>query len=300
MDKLRSMQVFREVVRRGSFSAAAESLQLANSAVSRQVSELERWLDVKLLYRTTRTLSLTDDGRIYLEKFDAILNSIKDLEQQATSSREKVRGTLRITAPLYLGRYVLEPMLPGFMRSYPEVNISLLLVDRFVDLVEEGFDLAVRVGELPESNLIARKLGNMQLKAVAAPAYLEKFGIPESPEELRDHNCLYDTLAKLNQRWRFKEGEGELSVPVESSFVTNNGEMITQMAIEAMGIAYLPNFFVDAPIKEGKLVQILDEYTQDSYPISILYPYNRHMNLSLRTLIDRLFERYAYLNADSN
>ncbi|MCP3867658.1 MAG: LysR family transcriptional regulator [Gammaproteobacteria bacterium] len=293
MDKIRAMQVFREVVRKGSFSAAADTLNLANSAVSRQVSELERWLSTKLLYRTTRTLSLTDDGRIYLEKFDAVLNSVDELEQRATSSLQQVRGNLRITAPLYLGRYYLNPMIPGFIADYPKVNIALLLVDRFVDLVEEGFDLALRVGELPESNLIARQLGEMRLKAVASPAYLRTSGTPIFPAELSEHNCLFDTLANLNQRWQFTVGQDEFNVPVKGNFVANDGEMMVQMALAGLGIAYLPDFFVDTFLKEQKLVQILEDYTRNTHPISLLYPHNRHMNLSLRTLVDRLFEQYA-------
>lgn len=296
MDKLRAMQVFREVCRQGSFSAAAESLELANSAVSRQVTELEQWLGVKLLYRTTRTLSLTDDGRIYLEKVEAILGSVLELEQQASSRQQEVRGTLNITAPLFLGRYIFEPMLSSFMKRYPEVNVSLLLVDRFVDLVEEGFDLALRVSELSESNLIMRQLDTMQLKAVAAPAYLEKHGTPDSPRKLKEHICLYDSVARHNRRWHFKDSEGELSIPVEGNLVINDGEMVMQMATEALGIAYLPDFFVNGAITAGKLVPILCDYTQETYPISILYPYNRHMNLTLRTFIDTLFEQYAQQN----
>jgi len=296
MDKLRSMQVFREVCRQGSFSAAANELSLVNSAVSRQVTELEQWLGVKLLYRTTRTLSLTDDGKVYLQKIEEILGNVLELEQQASSRQQEVSGTLNITAPEFLGRYVFQPVLSHFLELYPKVNVSLLLVDRLVDIVAEGFDLALRVSEPQESNLIMRKLNTMRLKVVASPDYLEKHGLPKSPHELAEHNCLYDNTAPHQKRWIFFSPEGDFRVSVDGNLVINNGEMVVQMAIESAGIAYLPDFFVNAGIEEGKLVHILDDYTKPSFPIFILYPYNRHMNLTLRTFIDTLFERYGQIN----
>jgi len=296
MDKLRSMQVFREVSRQGSFSGAAESLEIANSAVSRQVTELEHWLGVKLLYRTTRTLSLTDDGRAYLEKIDVILGDVLELEQQANNSQQEIRGNLNITASQFLGRNIFQPMLSQFLKQYPEVNISLLLVDRLVDIVEEGFDLAVRIGELKESSYITRQLDTMRLKAVASPEYLKKCGTPKTPQELTEHICLHDAIAPHNRRWHFTGPEGDIRIPIEGNLVINDSEMVVQMAIEAMGIAYLPDFFVNTSISAGKLVPILDDYTQATYPIFILYPYNRHMNLALRTFIDTLFQHYTPYN----
>ena len=296
MDKLRSMEVFREVCRQGSFSSAAESLKLANSAVSRQVTELEHWLGVKLLYRTTRTLSLTDDGKVYLEKIEAILSNVVELEQQASNSQQDVCGNLNITAPQFLGRHVFQQILPLFLKQNPEVNVSLLLVDRLVDLVSEGFDIALRVSEPQESNHIMRKLDSMRLKAVAAPAYLKKHGTPKSPQELKEHNCLHDDIAPHHRRWHFKSSDGDIRIPIKGNLVINDGEMVVQMAQAAMGIAYLPDFFVDELIAAGKLTPILDEYTKESYPIFILYPYNRHMNLTLRTFIDTLFENYTRRN----
>jgi len=297
MDKLRSMQIFREVCRQGSFSGAADTLELANSAVSRQVTELEKWLGVKLLYRTTRTLSLTDDGRVYLEKIEEILASVHDLEQQASSSQQEVKGSLNITAPEFLGRYIFKPMLPQFLQRYPDVKVSMLLVDRLVDIVEEGFDLALRVAELGESNYITRRLDSMQLKVVASPDYLQKHGTPTTPDDLKDHNCLHDATAPHNRRWHFVGPDGDMRVSVDGNLVVNNAEMVVQMATESLGIAYLPDFFLKEAIAQGILVQVLDQYTKEPYSISILYPYNRHMNLTLRTFIDYLFEYYTHQNS---
>ena len=293
MNKLRAMQVFQQVCRQGSFSAAAESLELANSAVSRQVTELENWLGVKLLYRTTRSLSLTDDGRIYLEKISGILASVDELESQADASQHQVRGTLRITAPLFLGRLVFEPILPEFLRRYPDVSVSLLLVDRFVDLISEGFDLALRVTVPTDSNLISRRLANMRLTVVAAPEYLEQYGTPHAPADLKDHECLYDSVAQENRNWFFSGPDGEISIAIPGKLAINNGEMIRNMATRGMGIAKLPDFFVNDAITSGDLVPVLGDYLTDVYPISIYYPFNRHMNHTLRTFIDFVFGRFA-------
>lgn len=285
MDKLRAMQVFREVVKCGSFSAAGESLNLVNSAVSRQVSELERLLETKLLYRTTRALSLTHDGRVYLEKIDEILEGVSELEQLAEDSHQTVRGSLKITAPTFLGRHVLEPLLLGFLISYPQVKVSLLLVDRFINLVEEGFDLAIRVGELPDSSLFARKMGDTRLKCVASPEYIKKSGIPKTPNELRGHNCLFDSIMS-HKKWAFKDGHNEYNIEISGNMAVNNGEMVCQMAINSVGIAYLPDFFVNQALDEGKVVELLSEYSIEPYPISMLYPQNRHKSLALNTLMD--------------
>ncbi len=285
MDKLRAMQVFREVVKQGSFSAAGNSLNLVNSAVSRQVSELERLLGTKLLYRTTRALSLTHDGQMYLEKIDEILTGVSELEQLAEDSHLTVRGSLKVTAPTFLGRHILEPLLPGFLIQHPEVKVSLLLVDRFINLVEEGFDLAIRVGDLPDSSLFSRKMGETRLKCVASPDYLKKAGIPETPKELSKHNCLFDSVVS-HKKWAFKSADSEYSIEIDGNTAVNNGEMVAQMALSGVGIVYLPDFFVNQSLVEGKVVELLSEYTLETYPISMLYPHNRHKSMALKSLMD--------------
>ena len=289
MDKLRAMQVFREVVKCGSFSAAGDSLNLVNSAVSRQVSELERLLGTKLLYRTTRALSLTHDGQMHLEKIDEILDGVSELEQLAEDSHLIVRGSLKITAPTFLGRHILEPLLPEFLTKHPQVKVSLLLVDRFINLVEEGFDLAIRVGELPDSSLFSRQMGETRLKCVASPDYLKKAGMPEMPNELGEHNCLFDSVVS-HKKWVFKGPDGEYNIAIDGNTAVNNGEMVCQMAVDSVGIAYLPDFFVNQPLAEGKVIELLSEYTHESYPISMLYPHNRHKSLALKTLMNYIID----------
>jgi LysR family transcriptional regulator for bpeEF and oprC len=288
MDKLKAMQVFNAVVQRGSFSAAAQQLNLANSAVSRHVSDLERWLGARLLYRTTRKLSLTQEGNVLLQKLQGILDSVGDLEQSADNSQSQVRGRLRITAPVYYGRHLFGPLLPGFLQDHPEVEVSLLLVDRYVDMVQEGYDLAIRVGELPDSSLIARPLDSVQLKTVASPSYLRKSGHPLQPSDLRDHLCLLDGVEGQQYRWLFREGNRNANVLVGGRLVANNGELIRDMAIAGSGVAHLPDIFVRHAIECGDLVALLEEFEHPALPVSVVYPYNRYPSLALRTLIDVL------------
>jgi LysR family transcriptional regulator for bpeEF and oprC len=291
MDKLRSIAIFQEVVRRGSFSAAAASLELVNSAVSRQVSELEKWLGVKLLYRTTRSLSLTDQGKTYLAKFESLLAGVDELEQLANINRDEVTGTLKITTFPYLGQYLLNPLLSDFLTRYPRVRLSLMITDQFVSLIDEGLDLAIRASVLSDSNLVARKIGTVTIRAVATEKYLFENGVPQIPEDLQKHNCLYDSvLDRHNRRWQFSNAEREVSVPVDGNLIANSGAMCRDMAIEGIGIAYLPNFMVDQPIADGRLVEVLPDYKGIDFPLSIVYPQNRQMSLALRTFIDNLVE----------
>ena len=293
MDKLRSMQVFREVVRLGSFSAAAESLNLVTSAVSRQVTELEQWLGARLLYRTTRSLSLTEEGKHYLYRFDSVLADVEEIELQATEQRNEVVGTLRITTFPYMAEYLIQPVLPAFLAENTRVKVSLLLTDKLLSLVDEGLDLAVRVGILPNSNLIARQIGTATMRTIASPAYLRENGCPQHADDLKDHNCLYDAiLDRHNQRWSYLQNGKEISAPVAGNLIVNGGEMVAEMAIQGAGIGYLPNFIVDQAIAEKKLVSLLETYEPVTYPISILYPQNRQKSQALRLFIDLLVERY--------
>ena len=291
MDKLRSIEVFHEVVRRGSFSAAAESLQLVPSAVSRQVNELEQWLGVKLLHRTTRSLNLTAEGTRYLDRFESLLANVADLELEADRSRGDVSGTLRITTFPFMGDHLLQPVLLGFLREHPGVDVSLLLTHRKVSLIDEGYDLAVRVGDLPDSNLISRRIGTVRMRCAAAPNYLDARSRPREPQDLAHHNCLYDSiLDRHNRRWRFLADDREVSVPIDGNLIVNNGEMVMNMAKAGVGVVYLPNFFLDEPIAKGELEEVLGEYNRITYPLSVIYPQNRHMSRAMRLFIDALVE----------
>jgi LysR family transcriptional regulator for bpeEF and oprC len=301
MDKLRSMQVFSEVVRLGSFSAAADSLDLVTSAVSRQVSELEQWLGTRLLYRTTRSLSLTEEGRQYLHRFESLLADVADLEQQATEQRDEVVGTLRVTTFPFMAEYLIQPVLPDFLAQNPKVKVSLVLGNQLMSLVDEGLDLAIRVGVLPDSNLNARQIGTVKMRTVASQDYLKNHGYPQKPDDLKDHNCLYDAvLDRHNQRWSYLQDGKEVSAPVAGNLVVNGGELITEMAVQGVGIAYLPNFFVDQAILEKKLLPVLENYDHVTFPLTLLYPQNRQESRALRLFIDLLVERYQRITALNN
>ena len=297
MDKLRSIEVFREVVRCGSFSAAAESLQIVTSAVSRQVSELEAWLGVDLLHRTTRSLGLTDEGQRYLDYFESIWNSVQDLEAFASHQQNEISGALRITSFPFMADYLLRQVLQEFLAAYPGVQITLTLTDRVVSLADGGFDLAIRVGDIPDSNLIARKIGLVEMRTVASPEYLELHGHPQVPPDLRDHNCLFDSvLDRPNRRWDYIDNGKNLSIPVSGSLVANKGDLLRDLAAAGLGIAYLPSFLVDRDIRSGRLVEILGSYTKPTFPLSIVYPQSRRTNRVLHLLIDAITEAYQGLD----
>jgi LysR family transcriptional regulator for bpeEF and oprC len=291
MDKLRGMVIFREVARKHSFSKAAESLQLANSAVSRYVTELEQWLNVKLLYRTTRSLALTEEGKLYLEKIDDILDRVTQLEDLAVQSQQELRGTLRVTAPSFWGAFVLKPLMVEFMSQHPKVKIHALFLNRKVSLVEEGYDLAVRIGHLPSSGLIARQVSTVKLKLAAAPRYLLAHGNPAQPDDLKQHECLIDTVPDYQTKWPFLKDTKSLSVPVEGKMHSNDPELLRDMALSGLGIVYLPEFFIDPYIKTGELVELLPDQMLAATPVNLVFPPNKQMNPALRAFIDMIADR---------
>lgn len=291
MDKLRGMVIFREVARKNSFSKAAESLQLANSAVSRYVTELEQWLNVKLLYRTTRSLTVTEEGKLYLEKIEDILDRVDLLENLAVKSQQELRGTLRLTAPSFWGAFVLKPLMVEFMSLHPKVKIHSLFLNRKVSLIEEGYDLAVRIGNLPSSGLIARKVSSIKLKLAAAPSYLEQYGTPQQAYELRHHECLIDTVPDHQTKWPFVEDKKNISVAVEGKMFSNDPELLRDLALSGLGIVYLPEFFIDPYLKTGELVELLPHQSQTAAPVNLIFPPNKQMNPALRTFIDMIADR---------
>ena len=224
MDLLKSIEIFREVCKHMSFSQAANQLNLVPSAVSRQISELEKHLGVRLLQRTTRSISLTDEGRQYLQKMDAISQSVRELKGQAEDPQSEEH--IRITAPPLLGQQFLADALSSYLQGHPHVSVTSTMVNREVNLIEEGYDLAVRVGQLEDSNLVARVVGEFSLSVVASPAYVEAYGVPKHPKELASHNCIINTLTKAPRRWSFREGGRKLSVKVDGQCAANDDMML--------------------------------------------------------------------------
>lgn len=289
MDLIRAMRVFRCVVEQQSFSAAARELNVVISAVSRHVTELEQHYGCRLLNRTTRSMSLTAEGQLYLSRFEAILESVDALEQDATERQQTVSGSLRITAPLHAAGYgVLQPRVSQFLTRYPDVKLNWLLLNRYVNLVEEGVDLAVRVGQLEDSNMVARPLGTLRVYFVASPAYLARAGTPESPADLTEHRCVVDSSNRQPGRWRYQGKRGEQTIAVPASLEVNDGSVAAQFAADGLGIACLPDFIVASWLERGELVRVLQNFEVPAIPLSLVYPANRLMSPALKALIDTL------------
>ena len=289
MDLLKSIYVFRRVVDLKSFSAAAREMNMVNSAVSRHVSELESRLNCKLLQRTTRSMHLTAEGRHYLQRFESIEASVADMEQEVELRQSVIAGQLRITVPMNAsGLYNLRPRLSNFLQRFPDVKLSWLLANRYVNLVEEGIDLAIRVGELPDSSLVARELLKMPVYFAASPEYLRRAGTPQQPEELVDHQCIVDSSNRQPARWSYNGERGIKHITVPVGMDVNNGELVADFAADGFGIVCLPDFLLKEHLDSGRLVTILQSFELDPIPVSLVYPVNRMMSPALRALIDFL------------
>jgi DNA-binding transcriptional LysR family regulator len=295
LDRVTGMQVFARVAQLGTLSAAARALGISQTMATKHIAAIEERLGVKLLYRTTRRLTLTEAGRRYLEAAERIVAEVVDAEASAAADRVDPRGTLRVSAPVSFGAREIAPLLPEFAASYPAVNVELGLNDRFVGLIEEGWDVAVRIGQLTESTMIARKLAPCGMVVCAAPSYLANRGTPRSVDDLVDHNCLAYTLLRAlgPDRWPFAI-DGKVIVPIKGNLRANNGDALVAAALAGQGLVYQPAFFVSAELRAGRLVSIeLDHPTLQLPGIFAVYPADRHPPAKLRAFIDFLVSRFA-------
>ncbi|MEM1144964.1 MAG: LysR family transcriptional regulator [Pseudomonadota bacterium] len=286
MEIVKAIKVFSEVARQGSFAAAARTLKLSTSSVSRQVSELEAWLNVALLRRTTRKLSLTEEGRYYLDELGKIHDDLNRVRATASDTIRQPSGTLRLTAPPFVVKECIQPVLAGFLSAYPEIAVELLAVDRFVDLVDEGFDLALRVGDLPDSSLVARRLGDTELTVVASPTYLSKRGTPGQPSDLSNHNCIVDTVAGFAHRWPMKQRGKQQTQSVTGNITVNSGEIARDLATQGVGLTMLPRFFVSQQLRDGILIEVLKDTVATSIGFYAVYPQSKHLAPRVRAFID--------------
>jgi LysR family transcriptional regulator for bpeEF and oprC len=287
MNLLKSIEIFREVCKQMSFTQAAEQLNLVPSAVSRQINELEKHLGVRLLQRTTRSISLTDEGRRYLQKMDVISQSVHDLNN-LNSDDAHIEDHIRLTAPPILGAPFLKGVIDTYLQQHPDVSLSTTLVNRQINLIEEGYDLALRVGTLDDSSLVARVVGQFPLSIVASPAYIETHGEPAHPKELVKHNCIINTLAQSPRRWGFRDGRRKFSIKVDGQCDANDDIMLRTIACAGLGIAYLPAIVVHDNIANGELVPILNDFIPDPLPVSVVYPSRQFISTAKRILIDHL------------
>ena len=287
------MAVFASVVEAHGFSAAARRLRLSKSAVSKRVARLEERLGARLLSRTTRRLGLTGEGAAFHQRALRILADIEEAEQAVSQLHAVPRGTLRVNAPMSFGTLHLAPAMPEFMARYPELGIDIAFNDRLVDLVEEGFDLAIRIAQLPDSTLIARRLAPLRLVVCAAPAYWRRAGVPARPEDLKDHNCLLYSYLLSDDAWPFTGPDGAFSVKVSGTFMANNGEALRAAAVAGTGVALLPTFIAGPDLRAGRLEAVLGEYEGTGASIFAVYPHTRHLSAKVRAFVDFLAGRFG-------
>ena len=288
------MTVFAKVVEQGSFARAAERLSISSSACSRQVAELEAHLDTRLLNRTTRRLSLTESGQGFYEHCVHLLADLEEAEQAAAQNAARPRGTLRITTSINFGVRHVSPAIGAFLAKYPEVRFDVSLSDRIVDLVEEGYDLAIRIGSAGGETVVARKLGEARMVACASPAYLTAHGTPRTPEDLARHACLTYEYMQVRNVWPFRGKDGrEHAVRVSGPLHSNNGDLLAAAAVAGVGIAYEPEFILGPDLKAGRLVPILSAYSSPLGPIYAAYPSRRYLSAKVRAFVDFLAERFA-------
>ena len=294
VDRFAAMQVFAQVVESGSFSKASERLNLSPTAVSRQVADLEAHLNTRLLNRTTRRVSLTESGRAFYERSVQLLTDLEEAEQEAARAAVVPRGTIKLTTSVTFGVRHLAPAIAAFLSRHREVRFDVSLSDRMVDLVEEGFDLGVRIGGPGSENLVARKLGETRLVPCASPAYLQARGAPKSPEDLAAHNCFTYEYVTPRNLWRFRDAAGEeRSVRVGGNLHSNNGDLLAEVAARGGGIVFEPAFIVGPEVRAGRLVPLLQDFEPAPVPIYALYPSRKHLSAKVRLFVDFLVRSSA-------
>lgn len=291
MDKYQEMRVFSAVVEASSFVGAADSLDMSKAAVSRYVSELEQRLGVRLLHRTTRRLSLTPEGEVFLARCREILSSIEASEVEITTRSVSVSGLLKVSVPVSFGIRHMAPLWPDFLDLHPQLNLDVQLADRLIDLVDEGFDLAIRIARLEDSSLISRQIAATRLVLCAAPSYLERRGVPAHPSDLATHDVVGYSLLATGDQWQFEGPDGPVSVKVRPRFWSNNGDSCIAACVQGAGIQLQPTFLIDEELRRGALVEVLSQYQAATLGIYAVYPTRKFVLPKVRALIEFLDER---------
>ncbi|MEN9518661.1 MAG: hypothetical protein RLZZ381_1249 [Cyanobacteriota bacterium] len=302
MEKFKAIATFLRVVEAKSFAQAANLLDRTPSAVSKSISTLETELGVQLLKRSTRTLSLTQDGRIFYERCQKLLSEYEEIEATLRGSYRVPQGRLRVDMPIVVARFIVLPALPEFLRRYPQVQLELGVNDRPIDLIQEGYDAVVRIGKLRDSNLIMQALSPLRLFTYASPEYLAQYGEPQTPEDLLKHNCLAYIYTPSGQfaDWLFEEDGERISLAVTGNFCSNDPEALIDSAVAGIGIHQTASFTVEKYLQSGRLKPILTSYSTTGLPISLLYPPTRHLSAKVRVFSDFLKEQFARSQATEN
>lgn len=294
MDQFAAMSTFVRVVESGSLSGAARAIPSSLTSVSRQIAALEAQYGTQLLLRTTRRLSLTDDGRLLYDRAKSILGDLGDIELSLSSRQSQPSGRLRISAPILMGRLLIAPLLADFLRRHAAVSVDLMLVDRTVDMVEEDIHVALRVGRLPDSQLVARKLADLKMIVCASPDYLQRRGIPQTPDDLSKHDCLVFSDTPGAAEWRFKaKGKTDRKIQLSGRLWINSLEALVLAAKDGAGIVRVPSWQVAPEIASGRLQRILTTEEPPAAPVHLLLPPKRLAAPRTRIFVDYLVERWA-------
>lgn len=285
---LKALAIFVRVAERKSFVRSARELGMTQSGVSNAISRLEQQLGVLLLARTTRSVNLTEDGGAFYERCRQILADLEQAEQVLTQAGGKVTGRLHVDMPVSFGRIKVVPLLGGFRAQYPELQLVVSFTDRYVDLVEEGIDVAVRFGPLQDSSLIARRLTGTQFRIVGSPGYLAERGRPRRPEDLARHNCLAFTSrqTRLARPWRLRRAAGEIAVTPRGDMTFTDGAALEAAVAAGYGLAQMHDYYTDDAIAAGALAPVLEKFKPNADPISLVYPQSRHLSPKVRAFID--------------
>lgn len=285
--------LFVTIAEKKSFTAAAKDFGMTKSIASKHLSRLEKSLGLQLIRRSTRKLSLTEPGQLLFERCQHIKGDLEEAEQAALNSHENPRGTLRVGSTFSFGHLHLTPAIAKFMTHYPDIKVELLLGDHSDDLIDNGLDLAIRVGKLPDSNLISRCLTVRYMRVCASPEYLKKHGTPTKPEDLHDHNCLLYLNSPTGDEWHFEGPKGKARIKItKSNFASNNSQILETAAVEGIGLALLPGYMMTKHIQKGKLINLLEGYCPANIGIHAVYPATRHLAMKVRLFIDFLVKNF--------
>jgi DNA-binding transcriptional LysR family regulator len=293
MQDLERMAIFAQVVEARSFSAAARRLGISKAAVSKAVAHLERSMGARLLNRTTRAMSMTEAGEVFYSHCARIVEEYDQAKLSVGRFHSKPRGLLRVSASVAFGTLHIAPALPEFLSRHPEVRVDMSIGDRFVDLADEGFDVAIRITQEPAGNLVARRLAPVNRKIVATPAYFKRRGVPRKPMELAKHNCLTYTHFNPKDTWRLRGPAGDIAVPISGNLRLNDDEALSAAVLGGLGVALLPTFIIGGALKERRLRAVLSDYVPSERFIYAVYLPNRHLPAKVRAFIDFLVDRYS-------
>jgi DNA-binding transcriptional LysR family regulator len=298
MDKFAAMATFVRIVEKGSLTAAANTLDTSLPSVVRILATLERQLGVSLLNRTTRRIHLTDEGALYLGRCRAILSEVHDAEAELTNSQVKPQGRLTVTASVLFGRRYVAPIVGAFIQRHQHVNVEMLFVDRVANMVEEGIDVAIRIGHLKDSSLVAIPVGHVRRVICGSPRYLHRYGIPSTPEEVRAHRCVRHVGLSPRDEWNFRVGRRRISVPIDCAIVCNEIDTTLNACTSGLGLGMFLSYQTAPYRKSNKIRYVLEGFETEPLPVQIVYPHTRRLSTTVRAFVDECVRKLRGVSLD--